>query len=215
MMGTSDDTRTGLTCNPQAFGRFPWITGTVSALSFYCPLGKDRPADLKMLSSKKKTKQRKSSLGFARGALGSVSDVENRVVMLCEDIPSEGSSWDSGRGSHSSGARSSGDELGHGWRSRSFHGRETQSMSSFPKPTKQYSVREIRHVDSSPAYGQNAGRSTLRIREMYENTRFYSWYHNDWNPFGFEDLKDAFKTSKSWQYCDHEVEAVRLTMQVW
>lgn len=37
---------------------------------------------------------------------GSVSDLEDRVVMLCEDIPTE-SSFDSGRGSYSVGARSS------------------------------------------------------------------------------------------------------------
>ena len=122
-----------------------------------------------MLSLKKKSKQKKGSLGFVRGAAGSVSNVDDRVVMLCEDIPSELSSWDSGRGSHSSGARSSSEELGHGWKSRSFHGREAQSMSSVPRPTKQYSVREVRHVEASPVYGQNTGHSALRIRELYES----------------------------------------------
>lgn len=129
-------------------------------------MDKDLLADFKMLNLRKKSKQKKGSVGFTGG---SVSDMEDRVVMLCEDIPSEGSSWDSGWGSQSSGARSNSDELGHGWRSRSFHGREAQTMSSTPRPMKQYSVREISHVKSSPVYGQNEGHSTLCIRELYES----------------------------------------------
>lgn len=122
-----------------------------------------------MLGLRKKSKKKKGSLSFLGRASRSVSDVADRVVMVCEDIPSEGSSRDSGRGSQSSGARSSGDELGHhGGRSRSFHGREGQRVSSSSRPTKQYSVREIRHVEASPVYVQNAGHSTLLIREMYE-----------------------------------------------
>lgn len=123
-----------------------------------------------MLSLRKKSKKKKGSLGFISGRSGSASNVENRVVMLCEDIPSEGSSWDSGLSSQSSGARSgarsSSNELGHGWRSLSFHGREGQKTSS--RPTKQYSVRETRHVEDSPVSGRNAGRSTLCIRQAYE-----------------------------------------------
>lgn len=120
-----------------------------------------------MLSIRKKSKHKKRSLGF----VGGVAD--DRVVMLCEDIPSEESSWDSGRGSHSSWARSSSDELGHGRRSLSFHGRVERSMSSSSRPTKQYSVREIRHVEPSHVYGQNGGRSTLCVRELYESARTY------------------------------------------
>lgn len=37
---------------------------------------------------------------------GSVSDLDDRVIMLCEDVPVE-NSFDSGRGSQSPGARSS------------------------------------------------------------------------------------------------------------
>lgn len=123
-----------------------------------------------MLNIRKKSKKKKKgSLGFIGGTSRSVSNADqDRVVMFCEDIPSEGSSWDSGRSSQSSGARSSGDEPSHGWRSRSYHGREGQSTSSSSRPTKQYSVREIYHVEASPVNGQSAGRSTLRIRELYE-----------------------------------------------
>lgn len=121
-----------------------------------------------MLGIRKKSKKKKRSLGFIGGLSGSNSDVDDRVVMVCEDIPSEGSSWDSGHGSHSSGARSSSDEVGPGWRSRSFHGREGQSTSSSSRPARQYSVREIRHVEACPVYGQSAGRA-VRIREMYES----------------------------------------------
>lgn len=119
-----------------------------------------------MLGLRKKSKVKKKSLGFVGGMSGSVNDVDDRVVMLCEEIPSEETSWDSGRGSHSSGARSSSDELSHGWRSRTGEG---QSMSSSPRPAKQYSVREIRHVESSPVYGQNSVHSSQRIRDLYES----------------------------------------------
>lgn len=126
-----------------------------------------------MLGIRKKSKKKKGSISFSGAFSGSNSDVDDRVIMLCEDIPSEASSWDSGRGSHSSGARSSGDELGHGWRSRSFHGREAQSSSA--RPMKQYSVREIRHVEAFPGYGQNAGHS-LCIREAYESAPPIAFY---------------------------------------
>lgn len=130
-----------------------------------------RLTNFKMLSIKKKSKPRKRSLGFSRGGSGSISDLDNRVVMLCEDIPSEtSSSGDSGRGSQSSGTRSSGDELGHGLKSQSFHGRETRTMSSSMRPVRQYSVREVRQVESPPVYVQNASGSTLCIRELYEFT---------------------------------------------
>ncbi len=122
-----------------------------------------------MLGVRKKSKQKKRSLGFIGGKSGSVSDVDDRVIMLCEDIPSEGSSWDSGQGSHSSGARSSGDELGRGWSSRSFPKGEGQSTSSSSRPTKQYYVRAVRHVESSPAYGQDVGCSTSHTTELYES----------------------------------------------
>ena len=118
-----------------------------------------------MLSLRKKSTKKKGSLGFSGG---SNSDVGDRVVMFCDDIPSEGSSWDSGWGSQSSGAQgSSSDEPGHSWRSRSFHGREGQSPSSSSRPTKQYSVGEIRHLEAPSVYAQNGGRS-VRITELYE-----------------------------------------------
>lgn len=145
----------------------------VNHFSFYLLLDKELLALFKMLGVRLKSKPKKRSRGFIGGTSGSVSDVDRRVVMFCEDIPSVGSSWDSGRDSgrdsHSSGAHSSNDELGHAWRSHSFHGREGQSMSSSSRPTKQYSVREIRHVEPSPIYGQNAGPSTLCIRDQYES----------------------------------------------
>lgn len=118
-----------------------------------------------MLSIKRKSKQRKGSQGFIRGASSSIGDADDRVVMLCEDIPSEASSFDSGRGSQSSGAHSISEEPGHGWRSRSFHGREFQTTSD-SRPRKQYSVREVRHVAPSPVYGQNPGYSTLLIQDL-------------------------------------------------
>ena len=124
--------------------------------------------DYKKLGVRTKSKKKKGSLGFTGGASGSVSNLNNRVVMLCDDIPSEGSSWDSGQGSHYSGVCSSSEELAHRWSSRCFPGREARSTSSSARPTKQYPVQEIHHLESSPLYGQNAGRSTLCIRELYD-----------------------------------------------
>ncbi len=80
-----------------------------------------------MLNMKRRLsfKKRRTSSSSTKA---SASDVEDRVVMLCEDIPSE-SSLDSGRGSQSPGARSSGDsQTGYGpdWSSerdlRQIHG---------------------------------------------------------------------------------------------
>lgn len=133
---------------------------------------------LKMLSVRKKSKLKKQRLGFTGVTSESVSDEDNRVIMICEDIPSEGSSRDSGRGSQSSGARSSSNELGHGRRSHTFHGREGQSMSSYSKPTKQYSVREIRHGESSLGFGQNGSHSTPRVRELYESNPTVVFLYN-------------------------------------
>lgn len=60
-----------------------------------------------MLKVKRKLSMKKRRLNSASSStVGSVSDLEDRVVMLCEDVPNE-NSFDSGRGSNSAGARSS------------------------------------------------------------------------------------------------------------
>ncbi|TKS81708.1 Plectin [Collichthys lucidus] len=141
-----------------------------------------------MLSVRKKSKLKKQRLGFTGVTSRSVSDEDNRVIMICEDIPSEGSFRDSGRGSQSSGARSSSDELGHGRRSHTFHGREGQSMSSYSKPTKQYSVREIRHGESSLGFGQNGSHSTPRVRELPRLIDMGKVYRQN----NLENLEQAF-----------------------
>lgn len=128
-----------------------------------------------MLGVRRKNKKR--SQGFISGTSGPVSAVDNRVIMFCEGIPSEASSWDSGRDSHSSGARSSSDEPGHASMSRSSLGKKGQSMSSSSGPTKQYSVREVRHVVSSPIYGHTVGPSTLCIRDQYESAFLFFRAH--------------------------------------
>lgn len=57
-----------------------------------------------MLSLKKKSRSKKSSLGRSSSSrLDSINDRDYRVVMLCEEIPAEKSS-DSGRGSRHPGA---------------------------------------------------------------------------------------------------------------
>lgn len=60
-----------------------------------------------MLNLKRKFHSSKRHLRSASSStVGSVSDLEDRVVMLCEDVPTE-NSFDSGRGSTSPGGRSS------------------------------------------------------------------------------------------------------------
>lgn len=80
--------------------------------------------------------------------------------MLCESVPSEASSWDSGRGSNSSGTRSSGDEMGQGWKSHSFHGTTRTPGMSSSRPLKQYSVRDVRLGGSHPVHAQYLERAT-------------------------------------------------------
>lgn len=61
-----------------------------------------------MHSLKKKFRSSKRRLNSTSSSTqGSVSDLEDRVVMLCEDIPAESSSFDSGQGSQSPGKSSS------------------------------------------------------------------------------------------------------------
>lgn len=116
-------------------------------------------ADFQMLSMRKNSKKKKGS------ASRSLSDSADRVVMVCEDVPSEGSSGDSGRGSTSSGALAGGDKLCHGCSSRSFQEKRERSSS---RPANQNSARGIRRTEASPARGPTGGRSTLCIRELYE-----------------------------------------------
>lgn len=69
--------------------------------------------DTMMLNMKRRLSFKKRRTGSS-STVASASDTEDRVIMLCEDIPSE-SSLDSGRGSQSPGARSSGDsQMGYG-----------------------------------------------------------------------------------------------------
>lgn len=57
-----------------------------------------------MLNIKRKFHSKRRLNSASSSTAGSVSDLEDRVIMLCEDVPAE-SSFDSGRGSQSPGAR--------------------------------------------------------------------------------------------------------------
>lgn len=74
-----------------------------------------------LLNMKRRLSFKKRRTGSS-STMASVSDMEDRVVMLCEDIPSE----DSGRGSQSPGARSSGD-------SQTGYGPDWTSVSHLPE----------------------------------------------------------------------------------
>lgn len=94
----------------------------------------------------------------ASGSSNSVNDAEDRVVMVCEEIPSE-ISVDSGRGSHSAGNRSSEDssagdaDYGQGWSTVSIPSKLSLRMEdgsnghvSAPSPGDHYAVRSTLHV---------------------------------------------------------------------
>lgn len=93
--------------------------------------------------------------------------------MQCEDVPSAGSSGDSGRDSQSSGARSYSEEMGQDWRSQSFQGREAPKISI--RPPRQFSVREVPSMEC--VYGQNPGQSSLCIQQPYESPFFFFCAH--------------------------------------
>lgn len=123
------------------------------------------PSTAMMLGGQLKSKPKKRSRGFIGGALEQARHANDRVVMLCEDVPSEGSTRDSGRGSNGSRTRSSSDELGHTQMTYVFQRREGQSISMSSGPTKQSSVRDFRHVGPPPLNRPDADQSTLCIRD--------------------------------------------------
>lgn len=119
-----------------------------------------------MFSLRKRFKKKKSQ-GVVSNGSETNNDVAKQVVMQCEDVPSAGSSGDSGRDSQSSGARSYtySEEMGQEWRSQSFQGREAPKISI--RPPRQYSVREVPSMEC--VYGQNPGQSSLCIQQLYES----------------------------------------------
>lgn len=60
-----------------------------------------------MLKLRRKFHSKRRLHSASSSTAGSASDLDDRVVMLCEDVPANGSSFDSGRGSQSPGQRSS------------------------------------------------------------------------------------------------------------
>lgn len=114
-------------------------------LSFDVPLGR-----FKMFGVRLKSKSKKRN--FA--TLGSAGTADSRVVMFCEDIPSERSSTDSGWGSRSSAAPSN------------VPRKERESVTRPIQPTTTFSTQKIHHM-RAPFSGHNVGHSTLCIRDQY------------------------------------------------
>lgn len=114
-------------------------------LSFDVPLSR-----FKMFGVRLKSKSKKRNFI----TLGSAGTAESRVVMFCEDIPSERSSTDSGWGSRSSGAPSN------------VHRKKRESMTRPIQPTTTFSTQKIHHM-RAPFSGHNVGHSTLCIRDQY------------------------------------------------
>lgn len=85
----------------------------------------------------------------------SSGSADSRVVMFCEDIPSERST-DSG------------------WvcQSSNVHRKVGQNMSRSSQPTKTFSCQKIHHMQSTLS-GHNVGPSTLCLRDQYESFQSY------------------------------------------
>lgn len=95
-----------------------------------------------MYNLKRKFSSKRRLNSASSSTAGSVSDLEDRVVMLCEDIPNE-SSYDSGRSSRSRGGRSS----------RGSQGEEQESGSEPPiihLSRDRLSYRQACYVDKEP-----------------------------------------------------------------
>lgn len=112
-------------------------------LSFDLPLGR-----FKMFGVRMKSKSKKGNFITSGSA-------DSRVVMFCEDIPSERST-DSGWVSQSFGIPSN------------VHRKEGQNMSRSRRPTKTLSCQKIHHMQSTFS-GHNVGTSTLCLRDQYES----------------------------------------------
>lgn len=109
---------------------------------------------------------KRSQTDFVGDRLGHTRRSNQRVVLLCEDIPSEGSTGDSGRSSTGSRACSSRGEPARTWATRALQGGEEQKISiSSGGWTRQGWIREPQRSESSALDGQNPGRSTLCIRD--------------------------------------------------
>lgn len=116
-----------------------------------------------MLSLKRRLSFRKRRASNS-GTTGSVSDAEDRVVMLCEEIPSE-SSLDSGNGSQSLGACSSGDSCA----GDADNGTGLSSSRLSPQLSLRIADGNTESV-SLPSPGDHyAVRSTLHVKELYRS----------------------------------------------
>lgn len=163
------------------------------ALSFYLLLDKDCVWLIKMFGMRPKSKPKKRGKGFFSGTSGSVNTVDKRVVMLCEDIPSEGSSSDSSRGSNR----------------REPLGKEGHSMSSSRGPTRQYSIQEIHCLRLCPISGKNSTHSTLCIIDQYESvlTKYCNLhYKDDWRIVEFLNLVHV---------CEPEMHICMMEVETW
>lgn len=108
-----------------------------------------------MLSLKRKMSKRRLNSASSSTA-GSVSDLEDRVVMLCDDIPAE-RSFDSGRGSTSTRARSS-----RGSQSEEHEGGSPPQMVHLSRDRSSY--RKACYVDRDPPKGYYI----QRVVQVYE-----------------------------------------------
>ena len=116
-----------------------------------------------MLKLKRRFHSKRRLNSASSSTAGSVSDLEDRVVMLCEDIPAE-SSFDSGRGSHSPGARSSrgshSEEHEGGQEPHVFH------LSRDRPAYRQASYRQASYLEREPARPYNEY-YIQRVEEVY------------------------------------------------
>lgn len=128
---------------------------------------REAPTAVVMLGRQLQHRQvRRSQTDSVGDRLGHTPPSNHRMVVLCEDIPSGGSTEDSGRSSSGSRARSGSGEPAGTWTTRTLQGGEERRISiSSGGWTRQGWAQETRRSKSSGFDGQNPGSSTLCIRD--------------------------------------------------
>lgn len=123
-----------------------------------------------MLNLKRKFHSKRRLNSASSSTAGSVSDLEDRVVMLCEDIPTE-NSFDSDRGSLSPGARSCRGSQSPG--ARSSRGSQSEEHESGSEPhifhlsRDRLSYRRACYVEREPPQAQREY-YIQRVVQVYE-----------------------------------------------
>lgn len=126
-----------------------------------------------MFKLKRRNSSKRRLNSASSSTAGSVSDLDDRVIMLCEDIPAE-NSFDSGRGSQSPEARSSSGSKSQDQNGSAQPGAEPQIIHLSRDRT---SYRRARYIDGYPRKGSYR----QRVVHVYGiNIQFITALTNMW-----------------------------------